>query len=425
MSSRTQRVLVIEDDQTIADVIRLQLEQDGLTVEVAPDGAAGLEAAAREHPDLIVADLLTPRMHGYEVIRRIRASHGTCRIPILVLSAQAYAADQRKAMQMGADAFLSKPFELDELGQTVRRILDTMRVRFWGVRGSIATPGPETVRYGGNTPCVTVESGEHQLILDAGTGLRKLGLTLAAEARGKPVSLSMLITHTHWDHIQGFPFFVPAFVPGNHIEVHGPPSVDKPLEKVLRGQMDPEYFPVSLGDMAADIEVHEIRERNFTVGGFAVTARYVNHPGVTMAYRIECDDRVVVYATDIEPYKAQLSDPSDTDGRRAEFGRQRDADLIDLIRGADLYIADSQYSPDEYQRKRGWGHSCYLDAVELALLADAKRIALFSHDPMHDDDMVDEKLRTCREVVAEKGSDLQVIAAAEGRVVELVRPGTL
>jgi len=273
------------------------------------------------------------------------------------------------------------------------------------------------VRYGGNTPCVTIERGRDLLILDAGTGIRPLGVALQAGARGKPLDLKMLITHTHWDHIQGFPFFVPAFVPGNRLEIHGPPSLDKPLEKVLKGQMDPEYFPVALGDMAANIEVNEVREPNFQAGVFSVQATYVNHPGVTMAYRVTVGDQSVVYATDTEPYRRRLPGAEGEDSVATEYANGRDGMLIDFVRGADLYIADSQYTPDDYRMKRGWGHTCYPDVVEVALAAKAKRVALFSHDPMHDDDAIDKKVAHCKELA--EGQDLEVIPAIEGEAIEL------
>lgn len=418
MQSAPKRVLIIEDDASIAQIIRILLEEAGHEVVHATDGQAGLDRAARERFDLFVLDLLIPRVHGYEVIQRLRASFRTRRVPIVVLSAKAYPPDQRKAMEVGADAFLAKPFEVDALTALVQRLLDTVRVRFWGVRGSIATPGPDTVRYGGNTPCVTVEWGRSLLILDAGTGIRPLGLTLQAEAAGQPLDLKMLITHTHWDHIQGFPFFVPAYVPGNKLEIHGPHSVDKPLEKVLRGQMDHAYFPVSLGDMAADIRVHEVREPSFQLGDFKITAQYVNHPGVTMAYRIEAGHAVVTYATDVEPYRTLLARDDDA-GRSAEYGDDRDGDLMNLIRGADLYIADAQYTEADYRTKRGWGHSCYLDAIQLGARAGARRIALFSHDPMHDDAAIDRKVEDARRVAREQGLAMDVIPAIENEVIEL------
>ena len=398
------------------------LEAAGYEVEVAGDGEAGLRALETSCPDVVVLDLLTPRVHGYQVIQQIRARHATRRTPILVMSAKAYAADQRKALEVGADAFVSKPFLPAELTTAIARLLDVVRVRFWGVRGSIATPGPDTVRYGGNTPCVTVERGRDLLILDAGTGLRQLGLTLQAEARGAPLSLDMLITHTHWDHIQGFPFFVPAFVPGNVVHVYGPPSIDKPLERVLRGQMDPEYFPVALGEMAAEVHVREIRSTELEVGAFSIQTKYVNHPGVTMAYRVEIDGVVVTYATDTEPYRSLHAPRAGSEA--AQYVADRDGRLARFAAGCDLLIADSQYTPEDYETKRGWGHSCYLDAVGIAVDAGAHRLALFSHDPMHDDDAIDRKLAHSQRAAAKTRPALEVIAATEGHVVEIPVPVT-
>ncbi len=420
MSSGPMRILVIEDEDTVRDLVTRVLTKAGYEVEGAPDGQAGYEAALARRPDLVVSDLLTPRMHGYEVIQKLRAAPATRRVPVVVLSAKAYPADQRKALEMGASAFLAKPFRAPQLLGVVERALTTTRVHFWGVRGSIATPGPETVRYGGNTPCVTIERGRDLLILDAGTGLRPLGVALQAEAGGKALDLKMLITHTHWDHIQGFPFSVPAYVPGNRLEIHGPPSLDKPLEKVLRGQMDPEYFPVALGDMAADVQVNEIREPNFKVGNFEVSSIYVNHPGVTMGFRIKIGDTVVTYATDTEPYRRLLPGAHDgTDQVATDYAVERDKMLEALVAGSDLYIADSQYTPTDYATKRGWGHTCYPDAVDLAISAKARRVALFSHDPMHDDDAIDRKLAACKKMAAEAGGGVEIFAAVEGDSIEL------
>lgn len=419
MQRTPPRVLIIEDESVSRALVEEVLRDLGCVTHHAEDGVAGMEALDELRPDLVVVDLMTPRMHGYEVIRRLRRDDRTRRIPVIVLSAKAYPADRNKALAMGADAFISKPFRAADLRGVLQDKLDAVRVRFWGVRGSIATPGPDTVRYGGNTPCVTVERGRDLLILDAGTGLRRLGLNLQAEARGEPLHLQMLISHTHWDHIQGFPFFVPAFEAGNRLDVHGPPSIDKPLDQVLRGQMDPEYFPVALGEMAAEVRVHEIRDRQVDIGSFRVEAMYVNHPGVTMAYRIHAGGVVVVYATDTEPYRTLLGDASDATGQAPEYGRQRDHRLVEFVRGADLYIADSQYTPEDYRTKRGWGHTCYVDAVEVAAEAGAKRVALFSHDPMHDDETLDRKLAHCRELAAARDEQLVVLAAIEDDVVEL------
>lgn len=419
MTPPRHRILVVEDDPELREVFDAVLSSAGYDVSQVEDGRAAIDLLEHLHPDLIITDLLTPRMHGYELIRRLRAMPQGARVPVLVISGQAYEKDQRKALDLGAQRFLAKPVRQADLLHEVEQALSAVVVRFWGVRGSIAAPGPETQRYGGNTPCVTIEQGRDLLILDAGTGVRKLGICLQAEAHGRPQNLTMLVTHTHWDHIQGFPFFVPAYVPGNRLDVYGPPSVEKPLEKVLRGQMDSAYFPVALGDMAADLHIHEIRDPDFQAGPFKVQAMLVNHPGITMGYRVEIAGKVITYATDTEPYRYLITDREAPDAELAAYGRRRDQELVDFAKGADLYIADSQYSPAEYVRKRGWGHTCYHDAVDVAIAANARRVALFSHDPMHDDDMVDAKLADCRARAASAGSKVEVIAAIEGQAITL------
>jgi CheY-like chemotaxis protein/phosphoribosyl 1,2-cyclic phosphodiesterase len=419
VSTERPRILVVEDEPELREVFETLLCSAGYEVVLVEDGQAALEAMEKAQPDLLITDLLTPRMHGYELIRRLRATPRGVRLPILVVSGQAYEKDQKKALELGAQRFLAKPVRRQEFLAAVEDALTSVVVRFWGVRGSIAAPGPETQRYGGNTPCVTIERGRDLLILDAGTGVRKLGVCLHAEAHGKPQNLNMLITHTHWDHIQGFPFFVPAYVPGNRLDVYGPPSVEKPLDKVLRGQMDAAYFPVALGDMQADVRIHEVREPSFDAGPFKITTMLVNHPGITMGFRVEIAGVVVTYATDTEPYRFLLTDRHAPDAELAAYGGRRDQELVTFAAGADLYIADSQYSPEEYNRKRGWGHTCYEDAVAVALAGKARRVVLFSHDPMHDDEMVDAKLARCQAIAAAAGSSLEVLAAVEGSTIRL------
>src|SRR5262245_8812203 len=181
-----------------------------------------------------------------------------------------------------------------------------MNVRFWGTRGSIAAPGPDTARYGGNTSCVEVRAGGQVLIFDAGTGLRPLGLALMREFAGRPFTVHLFISHTHWDHIQGFPFFAPLFAREATIRVYGAPGQGRSLEKVLRGQMESDYFPVGLGDLDATIDVHEFRGGDIQIGDLTISATYLNHPGMNLAYRVIEGGARLVYATDHEPYAETL-----------------------------------------------------------------------------------------------------------------------
>ncbi len=415
------RILIIEDQADFRDLLVALLGRAGFEVQVASDGLAGLELAKADPPAAVLLDLMMPKMHGYEVIQHLRAHLPTRHLPVIVLSAKVYPSDQRKALDMGATAFVAKPFDAQHLIELLKHHLDQTVLTFWGVRGSIAAPGPETMRYGGNTPCVSIEHAGTTLILDAGTGIRKCGLALQGRAAGRPLEVNLLISHTHWDHIQGFPFFVPAYVPRNVIRVIGPRSPDKPLEKVLRGQMDPEYFPVALGDMAADIRVEEYRGQEFHVGPFHIRATYLNHPGVTLGYRIEGAGIVIAYATDTEPHRRLLPGHQE-DPQKEAFGREQDAQLVELARGADLYIADAQYFPDEYKARLGWGHTSYLDACELAIEAGVKQLVLFSHDAMHDDATVDRKLAHCQQFIRERGSSIVVSAASENVPLMVGKP---
>jgi phosphoribosyl 1,2-cyclic phosphodiesterase len=294
-----------------------------------------------------------------------------------------------------------------------------MRVKFWGTRGSIATPGADTVIYGGNTSCVELRCGSDILIFDAGTGLRPLGLELLSEFAGKPITVHLFISHTHWDHIQGFPFFMPAYSPLTTVHIYGSTGQGVPLEKVLRGQMNADYFPVALGDMNARVHVHEFKAKPFVIGEASVSAMYLNHPGMTLGYRVEHAGKSFVYATDNEPYRHTL----DHLGQRAEAGREfgddLDREFVNFIAGADFYIGEAQYTDAEYPERIGWGHSSISATVEVAIEAQVGTLAFFHHDPLHDDKAVAAMAETAQQLITDRGAMLQCFPAREGQVVEV------
>ncbi len=249
-----------------------------------------------------------------------------------------------------------------------------MKVTFWGVRGSIPAPGPETVRLGGNTPCVEVRTPDGDfLILDAGTGIRRLGLAVQAQGVERVIG-HIFLSHTHWDHIQGLPFFVPARWRGNRFTILGEKRVDERLEHVLAGQYMDTYLPFALREMEADILVKEIRDGETIVLGehTLVTARRMEHPGGSFAYRIRWHDTTLVYATDLRHPSGAL-----------------DQRLVELSQGADLLIHDAHFTPDEAVRYPAWGHSSWLQAVEVAEAAQARRLALFHYNPAASDDTME------------------------------------
>lgn|GEM_PF-63563 len=254
-----------------------------------------------------------------------------------------------------------------------------MRIKFWGTRGSVPTPEPNMIKYGGDTACVEVRIGRQILILDAGTGLRKLGAVLGADPEwdGK---LHLLLSHTHWDHIQGFPFFGPIFQNGAEITIRGAFRADFRLDECLEGLMSNLYFPVRFGELPSTIRFQEMVEETITIAGAQITSRSLNHPQGCFGYRIDDGRHVVVYATDTEPL---VDKPNER--------------LIELASGADILIHDAQYTPEEYARsRRGWGHSTWKDAVAVATEARVKTLVLFHHDPYHDDDMVDNMVLDAR-----------------------------
>ena len=294
-----------------------------------------------------------------------------------------------------------------------------MRVKFYGTRGSIATPGPATTIYGGNTSCVEVRCDRHVLIFDAGTGIRQLGLDLMSEFNGQPITAHIFISHTHWDHIQGFPFFIPAYSPNATIHLYGSPGQGLPLEKVLRGQMDADYFPVALGDLNATLHVHEFKGKPFEIGEVRVGAMYMNHPGMTLGYRVEHGGKSVVYATDNEPYRETLEHLGKRAERGREFGGKLDREFVDFIRGTDLYIGEAQYTDEEYPQRIGWGHASISATVDAALQARVRALAFFHHDPLHDDKAVDAMAETARQIISSRGESLDCFPAREGAALEI------
>lgn len=281
-------------------------------------------------------------------------------------------------------------------------------VRFWGTRGSIPSPGPTTVRYGGNTPCVELRTAEGWLVvLDAGTGIRELGRSLLARAAGQPVCGDIFLTHAHWDHIQGIPFFAPLFHEGNHFTIWGSRSLRTSIDQVVRDQMSPVVFPVTFEELKARVDFEELAEEQRTARGYAVQAIGVRHPGGALGYRFTERNgagRALVYVSDNE-LNARAIYPDRTRWRE---------DFIEFLHGAAVLVHDTMFTADEYAGFVGWGHSTHEDAVSVAIEAGVETLVLFHHHPERTDDDVDRCVARCRALVAARGARLRVEAAAEG-----------
>lgn len=292
-----------------------------------------------------------------------------------------------------------------------------MHIKFWGTRGSIPTPGPDTIKFGGNTCCIEVRTDDGELIiLDAGSGIRPLGMSLLPNM---PLTCSILISHTHWDHIQGLPFFVPLFVPGNKFSIYGTPDPVslKTIKDALSMQMEYRYFPVREAELKSNIHYETLKEnQTVQIGSASVTTIFMNHPVLNFGYLIRCNGKSLFYTGDHESYM-NIYSPEDDDYQEYEnLIREKHKHIVEFISEVDVLIADSQYTVEEYAQKVGWGHSTFMKSVNLGLEAKAKNTFLIHHDPMRTDQQLEEILSVLRAEHADSGMNIQI--ATEGAEFE-------
>lgn len=305
-----------------------------------------------------------------------------------------------------------------------------MIIKFWGVRGSIPCPGPHTVKYGGNTACIEVrlENPDRLIILDAGSGIRELGNHLVTRgACRNGLNAEIFLTHTHWDHINGFPFFTPLYIPGTQVTVHGPIAMENhSLEQIVGGQLTYYYFPVQETDLAAKINYRELKEGCYDFGnGLTIEVQYLNHPLLCLGYRFTFQDKILCTGYDTEPFtNIFCTDPADPayDPVMADEGelaaRQENERIHKFFEGADLLIHDAQYTLEEYHpAKIGWGHSAIETAIEAGVDSHVKRLALFHHEPVRTDqdlDKIEQKFLS-----ADTSPDMDIFFAREGMEIRI------
>ena len=294
-----------------------------------------------------------------------------------------------------------------------------MKVKFWGVRGSIASPGPKTVRYGGNTTCIEIRTDNNELIiLDAGTGIFPLSQTLLVEL---PVTANVLITHSHWDHIQGLPFFVPNFIPGNTLRLHGgfDPVSGKGIEQVMSVQLQYSYFPVREAEMKARIEyVTLVPGETVQIGSATVTPCMLNHPVIDFGYRIESNGKSVFFTGDHEPPYNIYEAGDDGYEEYQVFVDDKIAAIHDAMRGVDVFIADSSYTDAEYPLKKGWGHGTFSSSISSAKQVGAKVLFCTHHEPTRSDDALEDAFRTALTTNHSLTAGMDIRLAREGESYE-------
>lgn len=435
-----RRVLVVEDVAALSTLMQTLLRNRGYVVETAEDGESCLEKARSFAPHLILLDIMIPKMHGIDVLKNLKQNEQTREIGVIVCTAKNFKTDLDQVRELGAVDVIIKPFEKDVFLHTVERYFagpDAVAheelkhftpgatfepyqpripanynfVRFCGTRGSIPVSGPQFLRHGGNTSCAVVGRGDEIVIIDAGSGIRQFGVELA---QGRPKKIHLLITHTHWDHIQGFPFFAPLYIPGFEVILYGASSFGKDLKSIFRGQLDRDYFPVQFEDMRATIRFEELADPGLEIGGLKISWQFTHHPTATVAYKIDSKGRTLGYVTDNEFLHGYLGSPRLLTRGSEEV--QPHEKLVQFLTGVDLLVHEAQYTNEEYIKKTGWGHSSVSNACVLAALTGAKRWIVTHHDPMHTDEFLGTKLNLTKEILRSLNCSVEVTHAYDGEI---------
>jgi phosphoribosyl 1,2-cyclic phosphodiesterase/CheY-like chemotaxis protein len=431
-------ILVIDDDAQLRSVLSTFLQRHGWAVIETGDGDHAVDLARKHLPQAILCDLLMPGTNGFRVCSAIRNDDSLRYALLVAMSGKGFEDTRQSALEAGADEFLAKPLDLEHLASLLDRMSAPAAprnrpadagasdgppfIRFWGVRGSVPVPGPDTVRYGGNTACVEFRGEGEVIILDSGTGIRPLGHALEAEFAGRALNLTLLVTHTHWDHIQGFPFFHPAYDAATRLRVLGFEGTRDGLAGIFSAQMDSPYFPIGLAELPGQIVFEELRSMEFDVGRVKVQAAFANHPGVCVGYRLNTSVGSVAFLPDHEPFHRMRNPHTVPDALRdqaKEFARSEDEKMVRFLEGVDVLVLDAQFDADEYASRTGWGHSSVDDAVDLAVRARAKRLFLFHHDPAHSDEKMDQMVAYAGKLAAKSGQGLKVEGAREGLKCEV------
>jgi CheY-like chemotaxis protein/ribonuclease BN (tRNA processing enzyme) len=435
--TQSKKILLAEDVRAISMRMSHALEMNGYTVRVAEDGEECVEQIEDFKPDLLVLDLIMPKMNGLEVLRHVRSQQSTQHMPVIVTTAKDYSTELKHLQQTGPVDVLIKPFDPELLLAKLRQyfheaatatgvthrehlvyteaqyapVLDTKRphVKLWGTRGSIPVCGARYAQHGGNTTCFEYSTGKDRIMFDAGSGLREAGQSFLA---GGPCHIHLFVTHTHWDHIQGFPFFTPIYVPGFEITVYGERGFGKNIESLLCGQMDRDYFPIQREDLRAKINFVFLDDNPVKIGDVTVTREFTQHPGATVCFKVEHEGWKVAFVPDNEFLQGYIGPPAPL---------TRDSHLVvpyepivKFLDGVDLLVHEAQYLPTDYPKRIGWGHSNLATACALTKIVGAKKWIVVHHDPDHDDPALHAKLNLTRQILREIGSTTQVAHAYDG-----------
>ena len=396
---------LVDDDPVVVEMMTTLLKSGGYSVNSSTVSAGITSDIAKKKPDCVIADLMMPEVDGLQLCRQVLGHRDLKKTKFIIVSAKVYEFDQKRSFEFGAHGYVRKPINPETFVDRINRILDDkIDMRFWGVRGTLPVTGGQSLKYGGNTSCMTLEFPREQFfIFDCGSGIKNLGDWFLAQNR-KGINAKIFISHPHWDHINAIPFFTPLYVQGNEFEILGANQGDITMREIVSAQMEGVYFPITFSQFATRVYFHDLEEENLTVSGIDVKTKLLSHPGKCLGYRVNYNGRSICYITDNEMY-IETSD---------FFDPHYEKRLAEFVKGAEVLITDSTYTDEEYMTKEGWGHSCISKVVNLAEKAKVKQLFLFHHDPDQNDDAIDAKLATAQAMLKARKSKTKCLSPREG-----------
>ncbi len=417
-----QKILLGDPDKALLHKLRSAPGSEHYIFEEAYTGEELLEKLSSFQPHLVYIDLMIPQMHGIEILKRIRTNPKTEALGVIIASPNSMIQNCHAALQAGADYFLVKPFEIPFLYILLNRFFEGNLIpeplpslpptpeseiyhpqmheadsylHFWGTRGSNPVSGPDYTRFGGNTSCLEVRHGDDLIIFDAGTGIRPLGESIDTT---KHKTIHLFISHTHWDHITGFPFFDPVYNPNVHVVIWSPVGFEKSTKELFTDMLAYDYFPVRIEDMKAKLSFNDLRDgHSVTIGNIKIDCHYAYHPGPTLCFKIHIAGKTYGYATDNELFLGYQGDPNNLKPDHPLIEAHRS--IIDFFKRTDVLIHEAQYTQQEYQKRVGWGHSSVANAVILCKYAQITEWIVTHHDPKHTDEALLAKLQLQRDIL--------------------------
>ncbi|MFC1858524.1 response regulator [Thermodesulfobacteriota bacterium] len=404
------RFFVVDDDPVSAKLIAKLLKDEGHEASYRTSSADALPEIIKRQPDCVLLDIMMPEIDGLELCKRLRRESPLDKTKIIVVSGKSYETDRQQAFASGADGYILKPVDRKRFFKQVKKFVeDRIELAFWGVRGTLPLPGKDSVKYGGNTSCISLGFARGNFfIFDAGTGIKSLSDHLMAEERG-PIEAKIFISHPHWDHINALPFFAPLYIQSNEFEICGPAHGDVVLRDLIFGQMDGIHFPIKIKEFSSRVYYRDLKEEEFEIDGIIIKTMLLNHPGHCLGFRVEYKDRSVCYVTDNELY------PESSQFYNKTYLNK----LTNFIKGTDALVTDCTYTDDEYESKISWGHSSISQVVDLADRAEVKNLYLVHHDPGQTDADIETKLETAQSLMKKRKSKTRCLAPQEGQIFKI------